>query len=99
MPPHWYALDLGDPLLAGPELDRIIHLFHSQYRDPGAAGQALFIRHDSEGRLHCHVIVYFPPACIDLALELGARTCASPARHDLGLLAGDDDAWTACFAD
>jgi hypothetical protein len=94
----WYALNLGDAMLAGPELDRIINLFQTpsvghQHSD----NQALFIRHESEGRLHCDAVVYFPPSCSALAQQLGARVCTPPPRQDLGLLAGEENAWSVYF--
>jgi hypothetical protein len=96
----WHALNLGDSLLAAPEIDRITQLFLSQRsRESDLQSQALFIRHESEGRLHCEVVIYFPPACSELARQLAAAVCAPPAKQDLGLLAGEDGAWSACFPD
>ena len=86
---RWHYLNLGDAMLAGAELERIKTSFVSEYRDgPGPDKIGLFVRHESEGLLHCEVVVYFPPATARLARRLGAIPCDRPARHDLGLLVG-----------
>lgn len=96
----WYALNLGDALLAGPQLDRITQLFQViRTEHPQPDTPALFVRHESEGKLHCDVIVYFPPALELLAQQLQASHCAAPSANDLGLLAGDNRAWTIWFPD
>jgi hypothetical protein len=58
---------------------------------------AVFTRLESEGRLHCEVIAYFSPAAGQLAQAFDAQACARPARAGLGLLAGDDAAWSVLF--
>ncbi|MEJ2399715.1 MAG: hypothetical protein P8Z67_16260 [Gammaproteobacteria bacterium] len=95
---NWYVKNLGDALLAGSELERVKALFQADYdkaQDPGK--MAIFMRHESEGRLHCDVVIYFPPATEMLARRLNAASCPAPAPRDLGLLVGADQAWTTLF--
>jgi hypothetical protein len=89
---NWYALDLGDAVLAHAPLARIRETFAARVRPAGAAG--IFVRYDSEGRLHCEVTVFFTPALREFAQEHGAVLAPRPARAGLELLAGDEDAWT-----
>jgi len=58
---------------------------------------AVFTRLESEGRLHCEVIAYFSPAAVDVAKAFDAQPCTKPMRAGLGLLAGDEHAWSALF--
>lgn len=91
---QWYSLNLGDALLAGIELERIERAFNDTHGGDGAAVQAaVFLRHASEGQLHCDVIVYFTPDAADLARRMNARPCAAPAAAGLGLLKGPETAW------
>jgi len=94
----WHSLNLGDPLLADRELDRIRQLFQAECtHQSGNKGMALFIRHESEGQLHCEVKLYFSPAATAVAGAVGATVCDKPSPEDLGLFAGSDDAWTVLF--
>ncbi len=54
---------------------------------------AVFVRNDSEGRLHCEVTVYFSPAAHDLARRFEAKSCERPEAGGLDLLAGDPACW------
>lgn len=58
---------------------------------------AVFLRSESEGRLHCEVIAYFSPAAAEVAQAFKAQPCATPVRAGLGLLAGDEQAWSVLF--
>ena len=59
----WFTKNLGDPMLAGESLDHLKTLFLSaQVKMNYPKDMALFIRHESEGHLHCEVKVYFSPA-------------------------------------
>ena len=60
---------------------------------------AIFTRSESEGRLHCEVIVYFSPAAADVAKAFDAQICTKPGREGLGLLAGDEHSWAVLFDD
>lgn len=85
----WYRLNLGAADFAGAAKERIASQVR---RDWEAAGHphelAAYTRHESEGRLHCELIVYFTPATALTALRLGADPCTMPGPHDLALLAG-----------
>ena len=59
---------------------------------------AIFIRHESEGRLHCKVNAYFSPAAGAVAEAVGARPCSKPAPDGLGLLAGAKESWALLFS-
>ena len=58
---------------------------------------AVFTRPESEGRLYCEVIAYFSPAAAEVAKAFQAEPCGKPARVGLGLLAGDERAWSVLF--
>jgi hypothetical protein len=94
----WYSLSLGDGMTSGiasSEIeDSFARLFASAEKPPG---MAVFTRPESEGRLHCEVIAYFSPAAGELAKAFDAEPCTRPARAGLGLLAGDDAAWSVLF--
>ena len=69
----WFTKTLGDAMLAGEALDDIKAVFLSEYAKSDRAEQlALFVRHESEGRLHCEVKVYFSPASAVVANAVGA---------------------------
>lgn len=85
-------------MLAGEVLDKIRRGFLSRSGQPDATGdRAVFVRHESEGRLHCEVHVYFSPAASALAKAFDASPCAKPSPLGLGLLAGSDKAREALF--
>jgi hypothetical protein len=94
----WYTCNLGDAMLAGESLDQIRAAFLSVNKHRHASGErAIFVRHESEGRLHCEVRVYFSPAAAGVAKVFGAAACTKPSAHDLGLLAGPEAAWKTLF--
>ena len=96
---RWFAKNLGDPMLATESLSRIETLFASQYTTTGAdrSGMAVFVRHESEGRLHCEVIVFFSPASVAVARSVDAEPCERPSPDGLGLLLGAEDVWHTLF--
>ncbi|MCB1909438.1 MAG: hypothetical protein KDH15_18900 [Rhodocyclaceae bacterium] len=83
----WFVLNVGDAMLAGDELDRVKTRF--EWADGSARASAVLMRHESEGRLHCELKLYFPPEIERLALDVGATRCAAPAPAGLDVLAGD----------
>jgi hypothetical protein len=96
----WFRKNLGDPLLAGPMLDRIQTLFAAEYTAlMQPTDMALFIRHEATGDLHCDAVIYFSPAAATIASEIAAAPCPQPSKQDLGLLAGSDEAWSVLFAE
>lgn len=96
----WFAKGLGDALLAGEPLGRIEELFLSEYAKAGSPrDMAIFIRHESEGRLHCEVRAYFSPASAAIAAAVDADPCDRPAPEGLSVLAGADASWRALFPD
>ncbi len=98
MKDNWYTCNLGDAMLAAELLEEIRSSFLSGSNRSGVAGdRAIFVRHESEGRLHCEVKVYFSPAAVAVAETFAATACAKPSVQDLGLLAGSDTAWEALF--
>lgn len=97
---NWYIKNLGDALLAGDELEKIKMLFRQEYASsPSPGGKAIFIRHESEGQLHCDVKLYFTPATVKLANAVNAQPCKQPSGQDLGLFAGDETAWAVLECD
>lgn len=94
----WFTSNLGDAMLAAEPLDHIKALFHSEYEAAtDSKAMAMFIRHESEGRLHCEVKIYFSPAAIDVAKAVGAIACGQPASEGLSLLAGSNESWSVFF--
>ena len=95
----WYTINLGDAMLEGDSLDRIKAIFLSEYEKvPGCKDMAVFVRHDSEGRLHCEVTVYFSPASVIVAKAVDAIPCNRPSPDGLGSLAGSEQCWSVLFA-
>lgn len=85
----WFAANLGDAMLAGDALDRVRTLFErGPARDDDSA---VLMRHQSEGRLHCELWLYFPPELADLAGSIDARPCACPSADGLGILVGSPE--------
>ena len=95
----WFTSNLGDAMLADEALEHIKKLFESAYANSNGSNEmAIFVRHESEGRLHCEVRVYFSPATAHVAEAVDAITCKKPAPLGLGLLAGSEDAWSVLFS-
>lgn len=95
---NWFFKNLGDAMLAGDQQDRIQQLLLSAYSDTGSPKEmAAFIRHESEGRLHCEVKIYLSPMSIAVASAVDAEPCEKPSPDGLGLLAGSQDAWMVLF--
>ena len=70
---NWFSKNLGDAMLAYESLEYLKKYFLSMYADTNSSKEkALFIRHESEGRLHCEVKVHFSPASVVVARELDA---------------------------
>ncbi len=94
----WFSKNLGDAMLAGEPLGDLEEIILSMYADAGSPKEmAAFFRHESAGRLHCEVKVYFSPASSAVAREVEAEPCERPAPDGLGLLAGSEDSWLALF--
>jgi hypothetical protein len=90
----WFARNLGDAMLASEALDQIVASYAALYEGVESRQRAaVFIRHESEGRLHCEVIAYFSPDAFRLAEAFDAVPCGRPSPGDLSLYAGPDDCW------
>ena len=87
-------------MFAGEALEQIKALFLAEYKnDNSSKDQALFLRHESEGRLHCEVKVYFSPATSIIAKEVNATPCNKPHSDGLDLLAGSEESWSVLFSE
>jgi hypothetical protein len=94
----WFARNLGDAMLAGESLDHVKTLFLSEYaKARNSKEMAVFIHHESEGRLHCEVKIYFSPASVVVAEAVDAIPCEKPSPDGLGLLAGSEESWAVLF--
>ena len=95
---YWYSLSLGDGIMAAMPSVEIEERFQGVYQSAGKPpDMAVFLRSESEGRLHCEVIAYFSPAAAQVAKAFDAQPCVKPARVGLSLLAGDEQAWSLLF--
>ena len=94
----WFTKNLGDAMLAGEALAQLESDFLAAYGKPDRSDKiAVFIRHESEGHLHCEVKAYLSPGAADLAKAIDATPCARPARDGLSMLAGPEAAWQSLF--
>lgn len=94
----WYSLSLGDGMMAGGPQIEIEEAFRKAFLAAGSPPEmAVFTRPESEGRLYCEVMAYFSPAAADVAEAFDGEPCEKPERTGLGLLAGDERAWSALF--
>lgn len=85
----WYVKNMGDAMLAEASLERVREIFAMAFvRENAPDDMAIYFRHESEGRLHCDLLLYFSPSSSAVALAIGASPCARPAMDGLGLLAG-----------
>lgn len=84
--------------MAGIPTAQIEEAFLQSFAAAGRPSEmAVFTRAESEGRLHCEVIAYFSPAAREVALAFDAEPCEKPVRTGLGLLGGDERAWSVLF--
>jgi hypothetical protein len=96
----WYSIGLGDGMLAVEPSQEIQELFSEAYSAKGMPPEiAVFTRYESEGRLHCEVVAYFSPAAAEIAKALDAEPCEKPVRAGMGLLVGDERAWSSLFGE
>ena len=96
----WFTRNLGDAMLAGEALEQIKALFLAEYENGNSSKErALFVRHESEGRLHCEVKVYFSPATSIIAKEVNAIPCNKPHSNGLDLLAGSEESGSVFFTE
>lgn len=94
----WFSKSLGDAMLAGEGIDSVAEVFEAAFVQADCPGEmAVFMRHESEGRLHCEVMVYFSPAAVDVARAVEAEPCAKPSPIGLSLLGGAEEATRALF--
>ena len=94
----WFSKNLGDGVLAQQPLDELEESFLSAYAMADCPeDMAVFLRHESEGRLHCEVMVYLSPASEAVAREVDAEPCVKPSPAGLGLLAGSEECWLMLF--
>ncbi len=95
---NWFIKNLGDAMLAYDQQDLIKQLILSAYEDAENPKEMVaFIRHESEGRLHCEVIIYFSPMLASVAKEVNATPCVKPSSDGLSILSGSQDSWLALF--
>ena len=98
----WYSRNLGDAIYGGDQyLEEVVQPSFQQAfaREGDPPAMAVFTRLESEGRLHCELVVYFSPAAHDLADLCDGEPCEKPARAGLKLFAGDERAWSTLFPD
>ena len=98
VPRDWFHRSLGDALTAFEPLGQIEALYRSA-RDGIVRPEdvAVFVRYESEGRLHCEVEAYFSPAAAAIARAMDATPCERPARNGLSLHVGVEASWATLF--
>lgn len=85
----WHVINLGDALLAYGAQEQTVRAFQRAFEASDRPdNMALFVRHESDGRLQCEVKLYFSPEGESVARSLGAFPCNVPSFHDLSLVAG-----------
>lgn len=95
---NWFVKNLGEATFAEESLDHIKGLFLSEYEKANRPNDmALFMRHESEGRLHCEVKIYFSPAAHGVANSVQATPCRKPSIDGLEFLARSNDSWFLLF--
>ena len=95
---NWYSVSLGDGITAATPSAEIEERFQGAFSAAGRPpDMAVFTRPESEGRLYCEVMAYFSPAAVEVAKAFDASPCTKPVRAGLGLLAGDEQAWSVLF--
>ncbi|WP_374972580.1 hypothetical protein [Spongiibacter marinus] len=92
----WHCLNLGDALLAEPQHTALVTDFQRRY-SASATPRVLITRHESEGRLHCEVLVYFSPGCEALVAAWQARPCRAPGGSGLSYSTGAGSEWQRAF--
>jgi hypothetical protein len=94
----WRSKSLGDAQTAFMDCRDIAEVFEEMFEAAGRPeDMAVFVRNDSEGRLHCEVTVFFSPSALALAKRYQAGSCEKPAAAGLDLLAGDPACWPRLF--
>lgn len=94
----WFQKNLGDAMLAYDQQGEIENRLRAAYEDAeNADGMVAFTRHESEGRLHCEVIIYFSPGFSRVAKQVGAEPCDKPLPSGLSVLVGSEDARRTLF--
>ncbi|HSL45627.1 MAG TPA: hypothetical protein VK897_19490 [Anaerolineales bacterium] len=96
----WFSKSLGDAIYGGDlYLEDFVHpsFLQAFKREGEPSNMAVFTRLESEGRLHCDLVIYFSPAAHEVADLCGAEPCDKPAQVGLKLFAGDERAWSALF--
>ena len=94
----WRVKNLGDAMLAFDQQARIEQRLMEGFAEAGRpTDMAAFIRHESEGRLHCDVKLYFSPKADTFAQEVNAQACHKPSPDGLSLLVGSEDCWRLLF--
>ncbi len=87
-------------MLAGEALAEIVTQFDAARVSAGSPrDMAVFFRHESDGSLHCRVMLYISPSASPFASTILAEPCEPPASAGLGLLAGSKEAWSLLFPD
>lgn len=92
----WHCLNFGDALLAEAQHAALIADFQRRY-SASATPRALMARHESEGRLHCELWVYFSPGCEVLAEAWQASPCRAPSGKGLSYSVTVGKAWRSAF--
>jgi len=85
----WYAIDLGDALLAGPDFDDLKIQLTEIYEQAGKPAEMVaYFRHETTASLFCSVSVYLSPGFASHAERLCATPCPPPQQFGLSLLVG-----------
>ncbi len=94
----WFSVNLGDAMLADAALTQLEQQLSSAYAKAGSPhDMTAFVRHESEGRLHCEVVVYCSRGFAAVAAAINAHPCVKPSSNGLSVFVGSPDARQVFF--
>lgn len=94
----WFSKSLGDAMYGDTSLEKLgAYVKQALARAGDPPDMAVFTRLESEGRLHCELVVYFSPAARQAAEIFESEPCEKPVRAGLDLFAGNPACWSMLF--
>ncbi|MBD1577127.1 MULTISPECIES: hypothetical protein [Vibrio] len=85
----WYQKNLGEALMAIPEFEALKTQVAKLKAEHSGAVVDLYYRHQSNGQLHCDLMVYLYSDNKRIMNEIQAKVCAKPSQSGLSRLDSD----------